>query len=106
MTEWIAHLRPVPPLGDVRPYAGSRPDSIRGAAEALAHFSSLEEKERSLITLESNVELTLTIVGNAPRQLFTVAGLLHYLRHQPEVLSGLRDDDIRALTALAEDLGA
>ena len=103
MTEWTAKLRENQPNGKVHSYTSDGPDGLLGAAEALAHFSSL--KERPVITLDSNLELTLHTSATVPGQVCTVKAILHYLRHQQDVLAGLDDSEVWRLTTLAEELG-
>ena len=102
MSSWTVKLRQNQPDGRVHSYSFESVAGLVAAAEALAHFCSLDQ--RPLITPDSNLEVALHDSGG-PGETYTVAAVLDYLNRQPQLLEGIENKrDLDVLRDLAKEL--
>lgn len=105
MTEWTAHLWGANQAdGKIPTFSATVSDGLVAAAISLAHFALLAD--RPIITLDSRIELNIPNSGE-PDHVYSVHGILGYLKEQPHLLYGSEDDKdhLRALENLAKELG-
>ena len=105
MAGWVVKLSEKQPDDRGHSYSGSREsvEAFEAAAEALAYFAAM--RERPVISLDSELDVTFE-QAVAPDQAFTVRAILDYVRRQPELLSVLQNPhDIQVLADLATELG-
>jgi hypothetical protein len=103
MTEWTVKLWENQEEGKFHSYTTRAEGAVLAAAEALAYFALLQD--HSIITLTSHLESQLDH-SRSVDQKFTVGELLHYVKEDATLLSGLRTSDRKILEMLIEELNA
>lgn len=103
MTEWTVKLWENQEEGKFHSYTTKTEGALLAAAEALAYFALLQD--HSIITLTSHLESQLDH-SDSVDQKFTVGELLHYVKEDATLLSGLRTSDRKVLEMLIEELKA